>query len=550
MKLIVPKKSILFFALGFNLLSTISIMLFLCVGGFIIGMPISNFYFPIALILSGALTFFMLKIKGIENLFETCLLLLFSLSFLYTASFILAANFYDVSWDGQTYHQESVIQLRNGWNPFCEKPAKNLSSVWIMHYPKGAEIPQAALFAFFKRVEIAKATNIILIVSSFFLFVSVLLEFKIISELKLLLVGCVAAFNPIAVCQALTFYIDGQVASLILCLLSLSFLLFQGLDKYRLLLFFFCISLLLNLKFTAFGLVGIVVIGLLIVLYRNNRKADTKKIFVVAGVSSFVAVVMVGFNPYVTNVINNGNPFYPLAGKGKMDIFSYNCPQQLLNKNRIEKFFISTYAKTEDISGSDYPQLKIPFFFEKDELKVNYHTRIAGFGFWFSGIFSIASILSIFLFLFYFRAHRYQLELLSLVFIMFALSVFMISEPWWARYIPQVWFFPIAMILFAEETKNRRIQFLSTILLVIILVNVIEVCSYTALFNRARTKEVKAQISELKKTNHKPIHVDFGLFLSNRIRLEENNIPYVMEAFDLNDTAVSLIASSQAKFKQ
>ncbi|UUZ83650.1 hypothetical protein LJK88_07435 [Paenibacillus sp. P26] len=36
---------------------------------------------------------------------------------LFAAGFIVCGYFFDLSYDGQAYHQEAIIHLSNGWNP-------------------------------------------------------------------------------------------------------------------------------------------------------------------------------------------------------------------------------------------------------------------------------------------------------------------------------------------------------------------------------------------------------------------------------------------------
>ncbi len=100
-----------------------------------------------------------------------------------------AGMFYDISFDGQWYHQESVLQLSTNWNPvkanlevpeaergysgdndWCtgrddqvqnlhpfNNTSPNLKYVAINHFPKGIEIAEASIYKISKHIETAKA---------------------------------------------------------------------------------------------------------------------------------------------------------------------------------------------------------------------------------------------------------------------------------------------------------------------------------------------------------------------------------------------------------
>ena len=59
-------------------------------------------------------------------------------------SIFISVLFYDISSDGQMYHMESAIQMKAGWNPFKKELPLNLNqAIWLNHYGKGVEDPQA-----------------------------------------------------------------------------------------------------------------------------------------------------------------------------------------------------------------------------------------------------------------------------------------------------------------------------------------------------------------------------------------------------------------------
>ncbi len=96
--------------------------------------------------------------------------------------------FYDISADGQMYHMETAIQMKAGWNPFKkELPLELNQAIWLNHYGKGVENPQATIYALTNRLETTKATNFIMLAASFCLVMAFLIRLERFSFRKNLL---------------------------------------------------------------------------------------------------------------------------------------------------------------------------------------------------------------------------------------------------------------------------------------------------------------------------------------------------------------------------
>ena len=134
--------------------------------------------------------------------------------------------FYDISYDGQVYHQEAVIQLANHWNPFQQYLLKeqSQSAMLLNHYAKGPWVYEAALYTVTGQIEQSKAFNFLVMTASFLLTFSTLKSSKW-STKQSSLFSLLLALNPVSIYQALSFYIDGST-SLLLCLLALSYRIF------------------------------------------------------------------------------------------------------------------------------------------------------------------------------------------------------------------------------------------------------------------------------------------------------------------------------------
>ena len=97
---------------------------------------------------------------------------------------------------------------------------------------------------------------------------------------------------------------------------------------------------------------------------------------------------IIGYSTYIKNYINNGNLFYPVYGEKKVDIITAQEPKDFLKRNSIEKFFVATFASTNNLQNGKKYKLKIPFMVSKDELKesMSIDTRLSGYGVLFSGL--------------------------------------------------------------------------------------------------------------------------------------------------------------------
>ena len=76
----------------------------------------------------------------------------------------LAATFFDLTWDGQWYHQTAVYKMAEGWNPLRDPLhafGRHTWNLWVLHYAKGPWYVALALFATTGNIEVAKAASAI-----------------------------------------------------------------------------------------------------------------------------------------------------------------------------------------------------------------------------------------------------------------------------------------------------------------------------------------------------------------------------------------------------
>lgn len=524
------KTSQLFFLCGYFFINLFAIILLLCSLSFFLHIPLSFWHFPLSVISALMLNYF--SGNGLfkdPTLFWKSLIIIAIVMFL---SIGIAVLIYDVSYDGQAYHQETLIQLKNGWNPYFDLlPSTVNQALYINHYSKGAEISEAVIYLFFHKIESGKAMNIMLLFAAFSLTFSLLLQLVKLPLFKTILISLLVSLNPIVVNQLLSYYVDGQLGSLLQCLLVSSVFIIIYPNRYSFLLFAFTLIVLVNTKFTS-AVYAVIFVSCFIAWIFFNRKHLLFKTIGVSAVSGIMGIALVGFNPYVTNLHGFGHPFYPVMGKTKADILTYNFPLTFRDKSTFEKFYLSLFSHTGNPTSTNGKevQLKIPFTFTKEDIisasKID--ARIAGFGPFFSGIL-LSAVFTLGILLFFSGINRLTKSALFLTGV-FLVSSLINPESWWARYIPQLWYIPIIVLLISELTPIKYTKVLTFLLYVTLSANI--GCTFIGIgWNIFMTGQVNYQMNKLK-FSEQVVTVEWGSAKSNRVRFDEQKIPYTEQKLD------------------
>ncbi len=509
------------------LVFTVSI---LCVSTifYILGFPISGYSIIVAACAGVAFGWHGAKRYFTEDHFRQLAVVILSIIALAITAIYFSGSFYDISFDGQSCHQEAIIQLKNGWNPFHDPSLKHVAnSDWINAYPKGPWINAAALYQTTNDIEQGKAFNFLLIFASFFLCLAAYLTFDKNGLGKAVAISALLALNPVSVDQSLSFYVDGQLASLLIALAALAYLLFRKADKLILTAIAATIIMAVNIKFTGIVYTSIFSAGLFAWLFIYGKKEYARNVLIVVAASSLIGLLVVGFNPYVTNTIRHGNPFYPLVGAKVTDIMSDDTPGNLLGMNRFEKFFASLFSKSENVTTEGHTTYKWPFTLIDGEtawLAEKPDIRAGGFGPLFSGSFILA--LSIILIALLLKPkNTLVLNIIGLI-IVLAASIFVNPACWWARYVPQLWVVPflaVVLALYAFDGKQMRI--LGWLLITALAANTAIVSVVYFNGQAAFTDALTRQLSYIAG-QHQPVLVKFNDFNSNRLRLQAFGIAY------------------------
>lgn len=449
---------------------------------------------------------------------------------------VVSAQFFDISYDGQGYQQEAIIQLIEGWNPFYETigsdilPRKAIVAQ-INYFPKLFWFISTGIYQLTGLIEAAKATSIVVVAATFLLTWSTLQKVFETGRLTALVISLVVVLNPVVVGQLLTFYVDGHVYLLLTALLSSSLLISHSpREKSPIVLSLIIFVILVNTKFTAAVFATIIILPTLFLLLRTGRpRIENTKQLVPVMIILLSLSALVSFNPYASNLLNFGHVFHPVMGDHKedniTDMITDSGTRDFEGKNRFIRFYKSMYGKTYN-SMNGVSEQKIPLRIYRDE----YHwikgsdPRIGGFGPLFSGAFTL-SLISLLFFLR--KDHRPRnARVLAVTLLVLVASILIHPAFWWARYVPQLYLVPVVISIFLLTSRHKPQRIVSWLIIVILSGNSLLSVVANIDYNLVHAREIEQQLVELKNNTNK-LFVHFADFRSNRMRLAEAGIEYM-----------------------
>lgn len=503
---------------SFFLLCTLSVTLIVSNISFAFNYDINILNTLFGLIISTLLLFYFSE-KPFSVLISVFVALLISVF-----SYFLAINYFDTSYDGQGYHQETIYLLKNGWNPIYESGMAFRK--WINHYQKGNEIIQSNIYLITDKIEAGKMINMML------LFIAFMSSFTFLSTLKIknyskLIISFIIVLNPVVFTQIFTYYIDGNwYLTLVISLTSL-LTYFSNRNLMSVIMFILSSVIFCSLKLTSIPV--FVIFSIFALVYHF---LDERKILIKPFITIFILSIICNLHPFLSNLKNGFHIFYPFAGENKVDILNQNIPVMLLNKNRIERIMISLFSETTNNRDAVLSQtLKLPFSVTIDQLFINYDTRLGGFGFLFSGIIILTFLIAIYLLCKKSNISHKKI----LIFILFAILCSVLINPasWWARLSPQIWLIPITIIIFGLFIKDNIARLLSQISLAIFAVNIL-IPGYITY--RKYNDDNKTMKQLVKSVGEKTIILDLNNthgFQQYYLKFKERDIKY--EIRDINN---------------
>jgi hypothetical protein len=416
---------------------------------------------------------------------------------------------HDTSMDGQHYHFQAFYALAEGWNPIHgNAPPPVIGdpiTLWAIHYPRAGWLFSANLLSAGFPLAAAKSLNFLALFASAALIGGMAFRMGF-SRLMAILLAAVAILNPVVLSQLFTSMNDGLFGHcMIVFAISVAGWIHYG-DRRLLFVGIAAMMLALNLKFSAIP----IFVMLCAAACAGAFIARGQQTAILTGAallsSAFVAIILLGWSPYMQNYLEHGHVFHPIMGEQAVNIMTGegpaldNTPDVLTDKSGVERFFFSLFSETH--SGFyTLPELKFPFTISPAELRASggVDIRLGGFGPLFSGILILAVIGVLGLVM---RPARRNPATVGLLFAatVFIVSVLIMPQNWWARYVPQFWFVP-ALIAAASLTTNKRaLQVFGAVIAGVMLLNAALVGAAGFWLTETRNAEASAQIARLAET--------------------------------------------------
>lgn len=433
---------------------------------------------------------------------------------------------YDVSWDGQWYHQDAIIKLTEGWNPFFDTYDTNKSlsesDIWIHHYPHGSWIVQANIFKLTGSIQSTKLLTLLLSYCCFCIGLTVLVKKHNVALFSATMFSLGIALNPIAYSQFLSFYVDGQSA---MCISIYILLLYYLLKQPSVLISILTASVFIyvvNIKFTNLVYLSIFNFAFFIWYFIREKKYRLT-LFVAFSAVYIIGVILIGYSSYTRNSIEKGHPFYPLMGKNNVGEIVGNIHKSanFFDQNRFENFISASFAYPEYARNPASSRFRIPF------TKVDYtnyyrtDTELSGFGARWSELLIITSIILIIILI----HKRIQHKIYFVLFLTILLiSVFINEQCFEARYVSQLWLVPLSILIYLYVSGRTFAKTIALIIAGLFMYNTYMIINTQLKYQKEVRKNINLEIEYLKSLN-KPIPVKCK-YLSVINRLKENNIPY------------------------
>jgi hypothetical protein len=425
---------------------------------------------------------------------------------------LLSAFYYDLSWDGEWYHQTAILAIARGWNPLADPMRLFASSLklWVRHYAKGPWYMAAAIYDTTGRIELGKCIDWLALAAMFLAVLGACLDGGL-RRSRAIGIAVVVALNPVVMSEITTYLVDGiMISFLVVAAASV----FSGLRRPGMAIVVAGVAasiVAINAKFT--GLVFLCFVFAAAGLWCLCRQRKNLLPLTGLAVAAILAGACVwGFNPYVTNTRYVQQPFYPVLGsakypsltqQGREGIELYETPKNIMGRNRLVRFGYAIFGRPGNQpyqKGRD-ASLMWPFTAGLGDLYAyKYHeTRVAGFGPFFSGCLLLSASLGVWLLI-----PRSSLRWALLLPLGAIIASLLISvHLWWPRYGPQLWLLPIVPLVAAFGADRSKFQVgVSWALLVLLLCNAGIVAAVRLRWETTASLTLRRQLQELRESGN------------------------------------------------
>ena len=423
----------------------------------------------------------------------------------------LASPFHDFSWDGMGARQGMVEALVGGGTPRFS-PTPHVLSAWIVSLTG--------------QINAGKAVNLLAAVAAF----GTVLRFLWAVGLRVewAWVGAaVAALNPVFVYQLSSYYIDGFTGSLLACLVSAYGLVYMSPQKVKRWMFLgLVLSLVASAKVSGLGYGMILGVGFFIALSAKKGWTMPKILGIGAALAGLALIALLshllerGETYNLSRLMSVTDLKTPDFGVGGASC----APVEAARMSKIEVFVRSHFAPTRTMSL--HWDWKFPFWFNRPELSLfedlNSDPRSGGFGPLYGGVFALAVGAA------GARMLAPGIRLTRVVWVpaTFLFASCLLSQAWWARWIPQGWLVPLAL---AAPVLARQLLDLSGIMarlaLGLALLNSLLILAFYTSGCWQNESILRSQLRFLKSVAS-PIQMYVPTFPSNQTWLKDAGIQY------------------------
>jgi hypothetical protein len=446
-------------------------------------------------------------------------------------SLAASAFYYDLAWDGEWYHQTGIIHIASDWNPLSDPMhsfAKHLQE-WVRHYPKGPWYGAAAIYKTTGQIELGKCIQWIALAAMFLGAFAALLETGL-RRLPAFLLALLIALNPAVTSELTGYMVDGIMFSFLTVAVASMISAIRAPGWAVSVAGITASIVAINAKFTglAFLCVALASVSVWCIL---RQRAKAGRFVLVACGTLVLGVCVWGYNPYITNTIHVHQPLYPVLGSAQFPSIDHiergETPKNMRGRNRFVRFGYAIFGRPGNqpyFLGHD-ATLMWPFTARPADLySYTYQeTRVAGFGPWFSG----GLLLSIALAAWLIAGRAPRWRALSLICATIAVSLLLSRHLWWARYGPQLWWFPITPIILAlQHERLRRQRVLAWTAFCVLLLNALIVAGIRMNWETVHSMALRRQLKEMRDSG-KEYRVSTRYFSdSARVRLTEAGVRY------------------------
>jgi len=454
----------------------------------------------------------------------------------------MSAFYFDLSWDGQWYHQWGIYSIAENWNTLTE-PMRDFTPQLppsVLYFAKGPWYVAAAIYETTGCFEAGKCPTVISWATMALAVFAAGLDWGLRRRFAAA-IALVVALNPVVMSELTTYLVDGIMVAFLTVVVAALFSVF--LRPQPVVIWVGCMATILsiNAKFT--GLVFLVFVfaagGLWCLLRRRQW------VFAYCGwvvLALFLGAVVFGYNPYVTNTIYRHQPFYPILGSRDFPVKisaqgdaneRWETPKNMAGRSRFIHFGYAIFGRP---GNQPYPsathgkpelnaQLMWPFTARPADLHYyDYHeTRVAGFGPFFSGALLVSLGLAAWL-LMKSKSSRMALMLAGLTIVG---SLLINVDLWWPRLGPQFWLVPILPAMFVFwDARSSRVMGVAWLLMVLLAVNAGIVAGVRMTWETNASQKLRQQLTGLRQSG-KEIEICFNKFArSGGERLKTWGVPY------------------------